>query len=1067
MFVLEFESAVPPSAASYYTLVIRRDPYVVGRLATCDISLPELTDVSRQHMKIEVMRASDALQLDPTYHPAAARNETASRLFGHSDSEEEEVPQSGEAPPFGGLEFCLSRIPDALVLAEEDPLVLRLTNLSKFGFRLTPPPSAAPPPSSSADVAQDGPEDATRSSSRVSCHRPGPTPLHVYDTHPVNSAAFAHSGWWIHLGESCVLRLSFRPVLVSIARDYSPGYLKELETIYRLLGATCTGSRGPVPYRRLAAAASDMRASAPGQQAPSAPFCAALRRPHPQLPILAAHVCELIADDSWCIMALATGYTIVEPTYVLEWYGCIAGACRSPLHELPPPREFAPHTKSLTYGSATYLRPEPLTCPFSLYAWPRSTITTATLHNNSSSSSGAYLPNGPLRDALFQRKLFFAPTDCTLQRNRDALTQAGGAVIETVADVLTVSRNRATNVFVMCPDGKRQPMNLALHARYVVVEDALEQSILSTSVAALKEYSKVRKERKSATRQNQPIGTDPDEHEEDEDGTGGVVNTSLFSAVAAHDLGEPESLDAEEATMRLLVKLYLLTHKFGWTIITERCIHTSLLTNVWSLESVTFQEVVVVEADGADEEGDQVTDPHSLPLVVPRHPSLEQHDAAVYRDILAMKGAHVGGLVGGSPMRPAGQASLPINSPQPRNPNSADRQRNAVGPSPRKHRRGATSPRHGQEEVGSENDSDRTPSVLSNEEGREPSNEATGRLRSAGTEQSPVQRRVPSVLEDALVRSPEHVVNSPQSMQALDEPKGRRRPKGAAPQLTSFEAQAEHIHRNIQLLLRPSEKNRLEGVLATTRRLYALEPVDAVFVQGIKGSAEVQLRALEHLHIVSQNLQGRPGGEDEVVDMLPITATRSRALLSMWNECALVVSMADEILSFSGRRRGAEDESHRRVAPLVANKQSSSFTIVPSPGKRVAGGGWGSGFGDEGGHGVGTHRKHPACDSMSLRPSTRLLRYPTASAPFLGPEIHRVQLNPEQLLTAKLLAPVGATNLPAIAEKRRLFIKRYKAEEGEKRFALWMQSNGMQWTLQLYKQLEEKKLTLLEMLQYE
>jgi hypothetical protein len=116
---------------------------------------------------------------------------------------------------------------------------------------------------------------------------------------------------------------------------------------------------------------------------------------------------------------------------------------------------------------------------------------------------------------------------------------------------------------------------------------------------------------------------------------------------------------------------------------------------------------------------------------------------------------------------------------------------------------------------------------------------------------------------------------------------------------------------------------------------------------------------------------------------------------------------------------------------------------------------------------VGTHRKHPAQDSLVLRPSTRLLRYPTASAPFLGAAVHRVQLNADQQLTAKLLAPVSSTNLTGIAEKRRLFLKRYQPEEGEKRFALWMQSNGMQWTLQMYRQLEERKLTLLEMLQYE
>lgn len=830
---------------------------------------------------------------------------------------------------------------------------------------------------------------------------------------------------------------------------------------------------------------------------------AGLRKPQPQFPILAAHVCELIADDSWSLMALAAGYTIVEPTYVMEWYGCIATACNVPLHTLPPPKEFSPHTKGATYGTSAYLRPEPATCPFSLYAWPRSNQPTAPGTSTSIVTTGL----GTSRDALLQRKLFFSPTDLTMQRNRDAILCGGGVVLDTVEEVLQVSRlsrgGSSSSLVLLAgpPDGRRVGINVMMFSRYVVVEESLEEHIRCTPVAALKEYSKQRKAKSVAAsaavtglhhQQTPPrrvAGANDDAGSSDDDhDTGSLPNTSLFSHVDGpeqHDGG----VDADEATMRLLVKLYLLVQKFNWSIIPERCLHTALLTNVWVLDTIAFHEVVVVETGGAGEEE----------YMMHRHPSLDQHDNAVFRDIITQK-SYRGAVEhqqaaanmmaqlnhratsnnSGSPRKtpagsPAGRAAaspVHLTSPQPRNPKLP----------PEHHAVNRGSPRGGgAQDNGDDDDEDRTPSVLSEEDAGEAPHGGAHQGRLEGLMVSPEGRRITSIEFD-LQQQMQLTSPDPIKPQATSDiaPGGKmvRQPKNVwgnynahgangVPPLRAFEAQAEHIHRNIQLLLRPTEMQRLEAVLATTRRLRALEPVDTTFVEGIKSSAEVQLRALEQLNLAHD--EGHSGGRHipataAVASSSSGGATRSRALIVMWNQCAAVVAKAQEILSF-GRRLG------HRGTEEGEGSQPDAYPLAPADADVMEAGAGLLGRDDDANNKpagtVGTHRKHPAQESMSLRPSTRLLRYPTASAPFLGPEVHRVQLNAEQQLTAKLLAPVSATNLAAVAEKRRLFIRRYQAEEGEKRFALWMQSNGMQWTLQLYRQLEERKLTLLEMLQYE
>jgi hypothetical protein len=215
--------------------------------------------------------------------------------------------------------------------------------------------------------------------------------------------------------------------------------------------------------------------------------------------------------------------------------------------------------------------------------------------------------------------------------------------------------------------------------------------------------------------------------------------------------------------------------------------------------------------------------------------------------------------------------------------------------------------------------------------------------------------------------------------------------------------------------------------------------------------AQVQLRSLEELCFSDVAAAATATLEGGSPSHQRTTTTRSTALMGLWKKCEEVHRLAATVISGVGD--GGEREGSGMVAsqPPLASSPLHPVDSLSSPSRR---------------------RVDPVVGegSFGIRPGTQVIRYPAAIAAFLGPNQHhrgRAMMAEDEQLTAKLLQNVLPTDLTAIAHKKRLFTKRYGLEEGDRRFALWMKAQGAEWTVSLYRTLEDKKLTLLEMLKYQ
>ncbi|EKF28511.1 hypothetical protein MOQ_007743 [Trypanosoma cruzi marinkellei] len=389
MFSLEFASGRPLGSAPYYSLVVR-EPYIVGRDRSSDIVLDH-GDIVTQHASLTVMRESQAMEQQQKRvlrHGANAngdgvkesednsgevagsflndtREETSDVVsLGHPEmderrdgrgehdfegngevrEEEEETKREKRAELSPGQ------------LQGNDPLVLRVVNLRDGGHILA-------------------------------------NEKEVVD-HPV----YLTDGAQLQFGAHIRLRIRFRPLLVSIARNaFSSNHVRELEFMYYRLGATLTGQDGPTPHL-------DM----------------------PQ-PISRLHCVEAINDDPLCLMALASGYSIVQPTYVFEWFAALAQSASSPLTVLPPPVRFevpVQYRGATAAHAAFYLRPESDVCPFPLYPIP----TTATRKRS--------------RDALFKGKSFCFLTNAAENRYKEPVQICGGEVLH-LEDIVAINKEAA------------------------------------------------------------------------------------------------------------------------------------------------------------------------------------------------------------------------------------------------------------------------------------------------------------------------------------------------------------------------------------------------------------------------------------------------------------------------------------------------------------------------------------------------------------------------------------------------------------------------------------------------
>ncbi|ESL11858.1 hypothetical protein TRSC58_00383 [Trypanosoma rangeli SC58] len=374
MFSLEFASGRPLGSAPYYSLVVR-DPYIVGRDRSADIILDHC-DIAAQHASLTVMRESQAQKLQQTW--------LLRRRAPGGDDDEASSTVDDDSEVVGSFLNNAQTQMNGVVLMNDCPTMGG--------------------PGREADE-HDPAAEADGDEAPSQLHGNDPLVLRVVklpdggdvlanETAVVNHPVYLADGAQLQFGAHIRLRLRFRPLVVSVARGVlSADEVRELETMYYRLGATTTGPGGPTPLL-------DM----------------------PQ-PIGRLYCVEAINDDPCCLMALASGYSIVQPKYVFEWFAALAQGASSPLTVLAPPVRFEVPIQwhgSTAVHTAFYLRPESDVCPFPLYPIP----TTATRKRS--------------RDALFRGKKFFFVTSAVEQRYKQPVLACGGEVLH-LEDVVAIT----------------------------------------------------------------------------------------------------------------------------------------------------------------------------------------------------------------------------------------------------------------------------------------------------------------------------------------------------------------------------------------------------------------------------------------------------------------------------------------------------------------------------------------------------------------------------------------------------------------------------------------------------
>ncbi|GET87598.1 hypothetical protein, conserved [Leishmania tarentolae] len=247
-------------------------------------------------------------------------------------------------------------------------------------------------------------------------------------------SAIARDGDVLSLGDGIYGTFRYRPLMVGIeAAAYPEDYINDLRRMFGQLGATLVDE--PIPSHEA-----------------------------PAIPIAQLYCAAELNDSTNCLAALSYGYSIVQPTYVFEWFAAVAKNAAVPLSTLPSPSRFEVPVRCTTHStSTTYLRPEPDTCPFSLFPIPSTAMTNRSRAN------------------LFTDRIFFFFTDAAATRYWRAVEQCGGAVYgpgdveaaKTAIRVLVESQREAG------APAHRLPENF-----YIIIDNTSEAVLLNSGLEA-------------------------------------------------------------------------------------------------------------------------------------------------------------------------------------------------------------------------------------------------------------------------------------------------------------------------------------------------------------------------------------------------------------------------------------------------------------------------------------------------------------------------------------------------------------------------------------------------------
>ncbi|CAG9572266.1 conserved hypothetical protein [Leishmania major strain Friedlin] len=247
-------------------------------------------------------------------------------------------------------------------------------------------------------------------------------------------SAIAHDGDMLYLGDGICGTFRYRPLMVGMERSaYPEDYMNDLHRMFGQLGATLVD----VPI--------------PSHEAPA-------------IPIGQLYCAAELNDSSNCLAALSYGYSIVQPTYVFEWFAAVAKNAAAPLSTLPAPSRFEVPVRCTTHPtSTTYLRPESDTCPFSLFPIPSTAMT-----NRS-------------RADLFADRVFFFFTDASAMRYWRAVECCGGAVYGP-GDV--EAAKEAIHALVESQREAGAPASRLPENFYIIIDNTSEAVLLNSGLEA-------------------------------------------------------------------------------------------------------------------------------------------------------------------------------------------------------------------------------------------------------------------------------------------------------------------------------------------------------------------------------------------------------------------------------------------------------------------------------------------------------------------------------------------------------------------------------------------------------
>ncbi|TPP51677.1 hypothetical protein CGC21_3880 [Leishmania donovani] len=258
--------------------------------------------------------------------------------------------------------------------------------------------------------------------------RLGETTLNAGDS------AIAHDGDMLYLGDGICGTFRYRPLMVGIERNaYPEDYMNDLRRMFGQLGATLVDE--PIPSHEA-----------------------------PAIPIGQLYCAAELNDSTNCLAALSYGYSIVQPTYVFEWFAAVAKNAAAPLSTLPAPSRFELPVRCTNHPtSTTYLRPESDTCPFSLFPIPSTAMT-----NRS-------------RADLFANRVFFFFTDASATRYWRAVECCGGAVYGP-GDV--EAAKEAIHALVESQREAGAPANCLPENFYIIIDNTSEAVLLNSGLEA-------------------------------------------------------------------------------------------------------------------------------------------------------------------------------------------------------------------------------------------------------------------------------------------------------------------------------------------------------------------------------------------------------------------------------------------------------------------------------------------------------------------------------------------------------------------------------------------------------